>query len=342
MYGASGTIEMQPEFTDARREDFSIDFPGIMARESHDPILEPLLDAAPEMRQRHIEELIVQVARPLVLSIVSRYRRPKYGLSSQDAADVLATVQLRLVARLQTMIGSNEAAIRDFENYVAVLTFNAVNDHFRREYPARSIVKNRLRYALRRDRRLALWIAGGAPASGLTEWTGRPPGISADLPPLEATENAADALVAFFTRLAAPLRFEDLIAHALETWTTEPAREQAAETAAPALVMKEYLAGLWREIRELRPMQRKALLLNLRTTDSENLAALLVLSGATPFDELAAALEVSPEELGELWHDLPYDDLRIAALMGVTRQQVINLRQSARQRLARRMRGGGK
>jgi hypothetical protein len=42
-------------------------------------------------------------------------------------------------------------------------------------------------------------------------------------------------------------------------------------------------------------------------------------------------------DLDELWDELPLDDLKIAARLGMTRQQVINLRKSARARLARRM-----
>jgi hypothetical protein len=315
---------------------------GMPIDESHDPILHPLLTAAPAAQQQLIETLILKVARPLANVIVSRYRRTKYGLAAQDAADVLATVQLRLVARLQDVAAGRGTVIRDFENYVAVLTFNAVNDHFRKTYPARAVVKGRLRHALRRDGRLGLWMAGGVAAGGLVEWVGRFPwGRGTELPLLGDRENPADALVEFFVQLGAPLRFEDLIAHALESWTAGPAAEPESGGAEilPGLVMKEYLAALWSEIRELPPMQRKALLLNLRSPDSANVAALLVLSGATPFDDLAAALEMSAEELGEIWHDLPYDDQRIAALLGVRRQQVINLRQSARQRLGRRMRG---
>jgi hypothetical protein len=38
-----------------------------------------------------------------------------------------------------------------------------------------------------------------------------------------------------------------------------------------------------------------------------------------------------------LWKELPLDDLTIAGRLGATRQQVINLRKSARARLVRRL-----
>ena len=43
-------------------------------------------------------------------------------------------------------------------------------------------------------------------------------------------------------------------------------------------------------------------------------------------------------ELAALWPDLPLEDAAIAERLGLTRQQVINLRKSARARLGRRMR----
>ena len=43
------------------------------------------------------------------------------------------------------------------------------------------------------------------------------------------------------------------------------------------------------------------------------------------------------EELAGMWNSLPLDDRGIAERLGITRQQVINLRKSARARLARRM-----
>jgi hypothetical protein len=46
---------------------------------------------------------------------------------------------------------------------------------------------------------------------------------------------------------------------------------------------------------------------------------------------------MTKEEFAEIWNHLPLDDNRIAEILNLTRQQVINLRKSARERLARRM-----
>jgi hypothetical protein len=51
---------------------------------------------------------------------------------------------------------------------------------------------------------------------------------------------------------------------------------------------------------------------------------------------IADALEIDAQQLARIWGELPLEDARIAESLGVTRQQVINLRKSARERLSRR------
>jgi len=100
---------------------------------------------------------------------------------------------------------------------------------------------------------------------------------------------------------------------------------------------RQYLQSLWREIRELRVSQRRALMLNLRDSEGINALSLFAFVGVATFDEIAAALELEVSRLAELWPRLPLSDLLIAEMLGVNRQQVINLRRSARERLNRRM-----
>jgi hypothetical protein len=46
---------------------------------------------------------------------------------------------------------------------------------------------------------------------------------------------------------------------------------------------------------------------------------------------------MTSDRLAAIWEELPLDDQAIASILGVTRQQVINLRKSGRERLQRRM-----
>jgi hypothetical protein len=99
---------------------------------------------------------------------------------------------------------------------------------------------------------------------------------------------------------------------------------------------REELQALWREVAELPLNQRIALLLNLRDPDGGSAMHALPATGIVSMVELARLLGIDDAELAALWDQLPLDDLTIASRLGLTRQQVINLRKSARARLARR------
>lgn len=118
------------------------------------------------------------------------------------------------------------------------------------------------------------------------------------------------------------------------------AAEQAGAsqpTAAAEVESRMHLKRLWDEIVELPPPQRAALLLNLRDEGGRGIVDLWIIVGVVTPEALAGALGLEPRAFAELWKELPLDDNRIAAHLGLTRQQVINLRKSARERLARRV-----
>jgi hypothetical protein len=100
---------------------------------------------------------------------------------------------------------------------------------------------------------------------------------------------------------------------------------------------RSYLQRLWVEIVQLPLSQRIALLLNLKDMH-EGVIMLLPLTGVATIRQIAEALSIPAHEFAKLWNELPLDDTAVALRLGVTRQQVINLRKSARARLSRRMR----
>jgi hypothetical protein len=100
-----------------------------------------------------------------------------------------------------------------------------------------------------------------------------------------------------------------------------------------------FLQRLWEELQLLPPNQRAALLLNLKDAEGRGCIALFPATGIATMRQLADALEVSAEKFAELWNELPLEDAKIAELLGLTRQQVINARKSGRERLARRLKG---
>jgi RNA polymerase sigma factor (sigma-70 family) len=316
-----------------------------------DLLLAALLDAeTAAAREEEIERLVVGVARPLVARIVGRHARTDGNLRPADADDVMATVSLRLVVRLRALVEGEDDVIEDFERYVSSLTYNALNDLQRSRFPERARLKTRLRYILTHDRRLALWSSASGAVAGLAAWSGSATARDVHLHPSSVTaamrdsRRTADALAAIFATIRQPLTLDALVLLTAELWNIADVSITGDPSAVPdaqpqpleAMESREFLRVLWREIRELRPLQRKALLLNLRDSETVNVVALLVVTGTASFDELAAAIDMSAADLAAIWNDLPLDDLRIAELLGLTRQQVINLRKSARERLARR------
>jgi hypothetical protein len=317
----------------------------------NDPVLAPLIEAAGEEdRARALELVLVEHVKPVIQQVIGRARGST--LRNEDFEDAVSTVILRLVARLQLIPIYPEEAIARLEDFVATLTYHAVYDLLRRRFPERTRLKNRLRYILTHDPRLAMWPAVSGSLAGRREWIGRE--SHAERGAITKTNASrsmlgrhaqGEALLALFDRSGKPLLFDDLVSTVATLWDVvdievqEPS-EGPADTGAGPMVQyeaRQYLAVLWEEVRELPSAQRAALLLNLRDGDGFNALALFVLLGIASLEEIAEAVGMTPERLVAIWNDLPIDDLTIATTLELTRQQVINLRKAARARLGRRM-----
>ena len=319
-----------------------------MSAEGNDPLLEPLIQADEEETRENAIASIAARARDVAQRVLRRFHGQ---LDREDAADVASTVMLRLVRRLRELTAADPVPIGSVDDFVATLTYNASYDFLRRRYPERTRHKNRLRYVLLHDARLALWDGPSGMLAGLAAWRGvtaaaASPAISReDATPRMLDRGAtADALVEIFKWNGQPLLLSDLARVTAELWLVAEQEFVDVGEAADAgpdptvqIEQRQYLERLWREIRDLRPTQRTALMLNLRDSDGTNAVALLILTGIATFDDVAAALEMEPARLKELWPRLPISDLEIAGMLGTQRQQVINLRRAARERLGRRM-----
>jgi len=305
-----------------------------------DPVLAPLLNAPDdESAEAALERLLVE-ANSLIRRIVVGAR----SSLQQDMEDVTATINLRLVRRLRRMASVGTGDIARFSDFVATLSYHTIYDFVRIRFPQRVRLKNRIRYVLGRDPRLAIWNTPAGPCGGLREWSGGPASAVPSLAGTFDRRRLADALVAVFEASRHPLLVDDVVDVLAECWGVcdRPAPFRLIDglhddSLDARLTSRDSLDVLWQEIRVLRPPQRAALLLNLRDADSNDALVLLVMLDIASFDAVADALEIRPERLAELWKDLPLNDETIAAMLGVTRQQVINLRKAARARLARRM-----
>jgi len=326
---------------------------------------------------RLLDHLTSEIAEPVIRRVIRNKLGSAYCPGSDslqsDAEDVYNNAVLSLVSRLREIKRSSPdgVPIGSLANYAAVVAFNAWNEHLRSKYPLRNQLKNKLRYLFTHTRGFALWQGPeGEQLCGLREWQreGKAATTSAEAGSLRddsgALEragllNAAEradiqkVAPAVLKLLARPLEFDDLVGIIAEVAgvkdvpsgsVPDERRDTRPETIRQpgggfdkAVECRLYLEALWEEIGGLPPRQRIALLLNLKDPEGENGLELFSHTGVAGVAKIARAVEMSTEELAGLWNKLPFEDSVIADRLGITRQQVINLRKSARQRLARRM-----
>ena len=344
-----------------------------MVRE--DPDLVALRDARPGVdADDRLRTLLVSRLKPVVTAVVSRHMRDERD--RQEADDLCHDVLLQLLTRLQHVrAGESGEPIADLGAYAAVTADRACSAHLRRKFPERSRLKNRVRYVLARGEGFRQTDGAGGLVCSLAEWPTAGVGRSgSERLSLLRTGTTASASFALGGHAPASLALPDLMSRVLRfagapveldelvsalavllgvtdvpQTPTGPSDEEGGTAWWELLVDREkplpdrlhdraYLQEVWQEACELPPRQRAALLLNLRDAEGREMTSLFPLVGVATDREIAACLELSSGELAELWPRLPLDDLSIAGRLGITRQQVINLRKSARDRLARRLR----
>ena len=337
------------------RPDDSQSSPAFRPEESNDDLLQSYIAATDDRgRAQALEHLLTRIAAPVVASAL-RMKSGRFGASRRfdraDEEDITATVMYRMIRRLAGDLAT--APIENFTQYVAATTAQVCNDHLRQQYPGRARVANAIRRTLCRESRFAIWRDGQETACGLREWRDRS-ASGADLDRLAGillpAQTVPQILEALFRAAGEPLL--------LASVTTIVARHLGADRSPatggeppPALAPTEQpwrsihlhrtAEAIWLELQELPPNQRVAVLLSMR--DGANLTALrfFPLTGVATLRDLSTALGMNASELAELWPYLPMADLEIGARLGLTRQQVINLRGSARRRLERRLRAKG-
>lgn len=338
--------------------------------EGSDTLLLPFLQAHDPLLAEHLlSDLIQNHADPIIAKILkSKLRVSLNGTQgnqeNQDALEIAAELRVTLIADLRAAQQRPfEKSIMSFPDYVAIKTYSACADYFREKNPQRWRLKNLLRYQLKQNSRFALWKAdNNAWYAGMSEWVGMTGDSNAILPSDSVVEifswrhngelQPAPLLASLFEHLGHPVEFERLVTLAAEVWkiTDSPLEsldsgdhktDSRSISAAPGvevlLEQRLYLDQLWTEVSRLPVPQRAALLLNLRDAQGGSVIFFIPYLGIASQTEIAEMLELPEQEFFALWSDLPIDDLRIADLFGLTRQQVINLRKTARERLARRM-----
>lgn len=319
-----------------------------------------------EQAEQLLTQLLTEHAIPISKAVIT-YRLRTEIAQSGDAEDVRQEVTLQLIARLKYLKSTGAPPLSgDFASYTAAVAHQVCSLYRRKQFPARARLKDQLRYVLTQQRGFALWeVARKVWAGGFAVWReqGKPPVLPKQVLALQENKERlgvhwagarpsalAELLITIFNHLAGPVEFAalvELVARVLgikDASPVENASDAVSTQHSPSadlagqVEQRLYLQRLWQEIVQLPLPQRLALLLNLRDTQERGLVVLLVELQLTSLHQLAEVLGLAALEFAELWRELPLDDARIATLLGLTRQQVINLRSSARRQLASRMR----
>lgn len=322
-----------------------------------------------------LERLVQEHVRPIVGQVLNstlrfRLKDQTSGSSSHDAEDLYGNVVVALCQRLRRLKEeSGELVLNNFRGYVAVTSYNACHEYLRQRFPQRWSLTNKVRYLLTHRPEFALWEDDERCwFCGFASWKTRKVSVNNRekvrqlceasgldrLRPSQPPNPQADptaSLSAVFAHLGEPIELQQLISLVVELWDV---REQPLESLDDEEGLAKNLADpqplhdtriewqlslrqLWLEVCQLPPRQRASLLLNLRDEDGRDLITLLPYTGTASIRQIAEALEIPVKKFAQLWNELPLGDAEIATQLGITRQQVINLRKCARERLARRL-----
>jgi len=341
-----------------------------------DPLLLPFLTAGDESEEGMVlarlnAEQVEPTVRPILGSRLQPYfRRSDLNQDCSDIEEVYHDVQLRLIKRLRALKQDpTDKPITNLHNYVAAIARNTCDEYLRRKYPLRRSLKDKVRHCLTNHSEFTLWEdTEHVWLAGLAGWENRWGAVSEftatsdELYERLGTQLQAvdvqrlklhELMMAIFKIALAPIELDHFTALVATLWGIEDhavqsfdgggyvSFDQTVDTGADqerVTEQRQMLQLLWREICELPRRHRVALLLNLNSAHGVNVILLLPATGIATFEQISQALEIPPADFELMWADLPLDDLRIAAYLGASRQQVINLRKTARDRLLRSMR----
>lgn len=343
-----------------------------------DKLLLPFLHASgKEEETAALEALLSEHARPLATRILRPRLRAYAGKNPNwllDLEDLVSEVILRLLRRVSEFKAlPSPQTLADFGRYTVATTLNTFHSYLRKRYPGRWALKNKLRYILTHQKGFALWEGSDFHwLAGFTAWKAQKqePCSYGKIQELRRNSsslagagivydetrdtNPAEFLAVILEWAGAPVEFDDLVSIASDLWFVREEAALSERSYAPAyrielaedpredvelkVEQRLHLKSLWQAIKQLPVNQRRALLLNLADAQGRDMITLIVYIRIADVSEVMETLEMEAAAFGEIWQDLPLRDNQIAASLGLSRQQVINLRSSARRTLRRHLR----
>lgn len=340
-----------------------------------DPILLPLLQAKNEAEsQQSLTYLLWEVARPIVIKVVSRKIRKGFSHSLEDVCgDAIESLTKQLRA---FKADPSKKEINNYRSYVAFIAEITFFEHSRRLNPNRKRLADKLARFLKIRKEFAVWNIGNELRYGLAEWRNQKefasqygrvlqlcddplPLIKEFLPTPEIERlSLIQLLYVVIDAAGVPAKFNDLvqiIAMLRDLKDKELSIERSIDSnnhnSPPKSFLqqdshldlilqaeqRESLRRFWQELCQLSLPQRIVYLLGMREENGGGDIHLLLLTEIASINDLAIQLGVTAEWLKDHWNDLPLSNVKIGKMINCTEQQVSNMRDAVRRRLARRM-----
>jgi hypothetical protein len=335
------------------------------------------LDATDESSEEELlSRIICEEVDPIIKRVLrykfrSSFSHPETSHSRAEVEEIYHDVRLHLLKKLRDLKQAPfKHPVSNLQSYIFTTAQHICDEHLRRKYPFRRQLKDTIRYHLTSHPELALWKAtDGSWLAGLAAWQGD--GVHSLV---EAEAERREALLSNLDETlqhvdVARLKLPDLIALIFRSSMRPLELDELTDLIARLRYIKDYpveslegdgshlleqLSGpqddldtvieyrqllqyLWSEICQLPRLQRIALLFHLKSSTGVNVITLLPATRVATFEQIAEALNIPVDQFERLWSSLPMDDLSIGQYLGASRQQVINLRKNARERLARRV-----
>lgn len=313
----------------------------------------------------HVESAIQQAVRRKLGRIQSR---SDSGSPERNLEDICSETRLNLLRSLRQLKNQPQQPIRNLRNYIYTIAFQVCDKQLREMNPRRWRLKNQIRYVLNHHQDFALWQdADGVSLAGKRAWREQKFPKRSDFSELlenagkliptgafkgkSETEKLINLTNAIFEYTHGPIEFDSLVIVTAKLTGVADSRKLdgsegmiflesvADQKKGPAeqLELRMNMQKMWSEICMLPDRQRFTMILGLQDDSGRTLLPLLPLLQIATISEIAKQIDYTEEELAEIWAQLPLDDLMIAGILNISRQQVINLRKSARERLSRKM-----
>jgi RNA polymerase sigma factor (sigma-70 family) len=338
-----------------------------------DNVLVPFLTARDDReRQQHLDELVTIRAAPLIRQVLRRrlaFYVSAQGVNgnNQDAEDLYQESTTRVVQVLHQLYSASRFEINNFDIYVTRIASNTCTDFLRAKSPARTRLKDRLQYLLKRHKDLVSWEHDGEILCGFASWrnTGKSAFSDQPWPDLEtklesfqslhfADENVRFAPVSQITAelfywVGGPVEIDVLVLMVAYLLDIEDEQMESLDDPLPTkwdayfvsstrsdeshVQANELLVRLWQTVIQLPTEQRDAFALSFEDEAGEDLFTMLRAAEIVNWDEIARGMGRSVQEVVRLRARMPLNGASIAEELKASRENVYKWRFRAVRRL---------